>query len=258
MKIKPHVLLFSLLLAGLVFRAGPAFSAGDYKVVEVKNGGALSGKTLFKGKAPEPTRIQIDKDVEICGQGDREIQEVRLSGDHLSNTVVYLDNIPSGKAFPETKEGNHLDQEKCAFVPHLQVMKNKDQISIMSKDPLSHTIHTYEVDGATRTTIFNVAVPNQFFKFSQKVRLRKGKVVKVECDTHKFMHAWMLVLDHPYFSVVDPEGSYSIENIPPGTYQLVAWNPVLGEQRKEVKVDPNGTLAVDFDFQWDGSAIDQR
>jgi hypothetical protein len=230
--------------------------ADAYETVTVSEGGSISGIVSFSGTPPPATAVEIDKDVQICGTGHREIQEVRLTGDRLGNAVAYLKEIASGKEF--SPADSHLDQETCDFVPHLQVTKNKEKISIMSKDPLSHTVHAYEVANSERITIFNVAVPNQFFKFSQKVRLRKGNVVKVECDTHKFMHAWMMVLDHPYYSLVGKDGTFSISDVPPGTYQLAVWNPTLGEQVKEVKVEPKGETAANFEFHWDGSTVDQR
>jgi hypothetical protein len=72
--------------------------------------------------------------------------------------------------------------------------------------------------------------------------------VEVQCDIHPWMHAYIFVMDHPFFSVSGDDGAYAIEGLPPGDYTLECWHEKLGKQRKDVKLGDEA-LDVSFTFQ---------
>jgi hypothetical protein len=72
--------------------------------------------------------------------------------------------------------------------------------------------------------------------------------VEVQCDIHPWMHAYIFVMDHPFFSVSDGDGAYAIEGLPPGDYALECWHEKLGKQRRDVKLGDE-SLDVSFTFQ---------
>ena len=71
----------------------------------------------------------------------------------------------------------------------------------------------------------------------------------IKCDVHPWMNAWTAVFDHPYFSVTSNDGSFTIENLPAGTYDVEIWHERLGTQTSSVTVGENASASVDFVMQ---------
>lgn len=80
------------------------------------------------------------------------------------------------------------------------------------------------------------------------VRVKNSDTVRLECDQHNFMLSWTKVVSNPYWVMTGNDGSYAIDQVPPGTYILVVWHPTLGEQRKEITVPKNGSVEAGFTF----------
>ena len=227
-----------------------------YKEGSVSGGGAIAGKVVFKGAKPAHSEIVKEKNPEVCGTGVRIIDPWTLgSGGELLDAVVYIADIKSGKAWSNTKF--HFDQKGCAFVPYISVLKNKAKVEVVNLDPVGHNIHTYEyrgkiqlskLDGTTQT-ILNVGQPDQGFTFAKKIRVKKDPQMKMECDIHNFMHGWMMVLSNPYFSMTKADGSFKIDNVPAGTYKVVAWHPTFGTQEQKVTVSDGGSQSASFELK---------
>ncbi len=224
-------------------------TAAAYKVVDVANGGTITGKVNFSGTDPAPKVYAITKDTDACGSGDREIDFVRVTNGALNDTVVYLKKVKSGKDFSADINNLEVDQKKCGFHPFLSVMKNKDKFAVHNSDPVLHNIHTYELIGKARKTVFNISQPPELTVINKTVKLKRGTVMKLECDAHDFMHGYVFVAKNPYFAVVKEDGSFVIDNVPPGNYKIAAWHGLLGEQRGKVTVDAGGKTSIDFTFK---------
>jgi hypothetical protein len=119
---------------------------------------------------------------------------------------------------------------------------------VENKDPVVHNPHAFEVMGSGRRTLWNIGLPDQGSKLEKEVRVRKGNVIKLECDQHDFMHSWTRVVESPYFAIVEADGSFKIEEVPAGKYTVVAWHPILGEQTQETNVAAKAVTRADFAF----------
>lgn len=224
-----------------------ATSAGAYEVVPVSGGGKVAGKVTFKGAVPAPRVLPVTKDNAVCGSGNREIVEVAAKGGNLGGAVVYVAKIDKGKAWGEVDKPV-LDQKGCRFTPEVLVVKKKDsEITIRNSDPVLHNIHAYEIIGAVRRTMFNIGQPDKG-DMKQPVKMRRSNVVKIECDAHDFMHAWAFAADNPYLAVTREDGSFAIDNLPAGDYELKAWHPVLGEKSATVSVKGGAAATASFEF----------
>ncbi len=235
------------LSAVVVFVFTAVTSAHSYSVKDVANGGSLKGKITFSGKAPDVTKIPIEKNIDVCGSGVREIPEVHTGGGGLQYAVVYFEKIDAGKAW--LSKTTKLSQKTCTFNPWVQVMANKSELEVVNSDPVLHNIHTYELIGKVRVTIFNEAQPTQGYTFKKKIKMRRGNVVKIECDAHNFMHAYMMVLKNPYFAVTATDGTYSIDKIPPGKYKVTTWHSKLGTHSQEVEISAGGAVTLNHDYK---------
>lgn len=210
--------------------------------------GSLKGTVVFTGTAPKPTVFQVEKDGNTCGSGKREIQEVNADAKgNLKGVVVYLQAVQGGKEFVKPKDGYVLNQEGCHFLPHVLVVPKGADVSIVNKDPVLHNIHTYQILGKVRRSMFNIAQPEQNQKITQKVDPKNSNIIKVECDAHNFMHAWILTLDNPYYAITDASGNFEIKDIPAGKYTVKVWNPTLEVISKEVEIiDGKNTVKLEL------------
>jgi hypothetical protein len=225
---------------------GLASGASAYEGGAVTGGGQVTGKVVFKGDAPAPRQIQITKDNGVCGAGTREVVEVAAKGGNLKGAVVYIGKIDKGKAWGDLDKPL-LDQQGCRFSPDVLVSRKDADLTIRNSDTVLHNIHTYEIIGTVRRTMFNVGQPDKG-DMKQPLKLRRSNVVKIECDAHDFMHAWAFAADNPYLAVTKEDGSFAIADLPAGDYELKAWHPVLGEKSAKVTVKAGAATTASFEF----------
>lgn len=243
-----HRLWSGLAVLGTVAILAAAAEAATYKVTEVENGGTVSGKVSLGGAKAETQDFAIAKNPEVCGTGTRAVEWVRANGEALLDAVVYLEAVEAGKPFSAEAEKIMIDQKGCRFLPDLQAMANGGEVEVLNSDPVAHNIHTYELIDRARRTVFNVSQPSQGDVFTKEIMMRRGVGMKVECDQHDFMHAWLFVARNPYFAVVDENGEFAITDVPPGKYVVKSWHGRLGEKETTVEVEAGGTAEVTLSY----------
>ena len=104
------------------------------------------------------------------------------------------------------------------------------ELKIHTSDPVNHNIHTYSFENDPMNIMF---IPDQE-EYSQE--MEEAEIIKVECDLHNWMTAWIVVTPNGYSDVSSSDGTFLISNIPPGKYELTAWHETLGSQTKSVIV----------------------
>jgi hypothetical protein len=235
-----------LVLLGL---PGQLLAAAKYTEGPVKGGGTISGKITFAGTPPAPEMQKINKDMEVCGGDHRMHETVRVKDGALADVVVFLPGITQGKAWPAGSENPEIIQKDCSFRPYFQPARIGVELKVKNGDPVSHNIHTYEIiGGRARISMFNVQQPAGS-DFSKKIRMRRDRVIRLECDQHDFMIGWMYAMENPYYAVAADDGLFSLEDVPAGTHKLKAWHPYLGFQEADVTVDAGGSARVDLAFK---------
>ncbi len=237
---------FALAMVGL---AGTA-QAAKYTEIEVTDGGSIVGSVSAGDAAPESKSYTISKDTGICGTGTREVNFVTVNDQGmLMDSVVFLSKVKEGKPMPAELATLTMEQKNCRFEPFLGVMSNLGEFTAVNDDATLHNIHTYEQIGNARRTVMNVSQPNAGDVVTKEIKLRKGDGMKVECDAHDFMHAFVFVAKNPYFSVVDENGHFEITDVPPGEYDIMVWHGQLGEVKGgKVTVTANGETTVDLSY----------
>ncbi len=240
---------YSLITLAIVACLPITAHAAKYRVVQVKEGGSITGKVSFSGKDPAPRMFTVAKDNNVCGEGDRKIDFVKVNKGALNDVVVYLHKVKSGKAFNPGMGKAKLNQKTCIFDPFLQVMANENNLEIVNSDPVLHNVHTYELIGRAKKTVLNISQPDQGNKINKTIKLKRGTAMKIECDAHDFMHGFVFVAKNPYYSVVKADGSFKIDNVPAGKYTIKAWHGTLGEKKSKVNVPAKGNATVNFAFK---------
>ena len=227
-----NLILFNLVL---LFAAAPfVLAQSDYKVIDVSNGGTISGTVKWSGAVPHQLDYPVTKDSQICDpDGKKTVSLERLivgPENGVANTIVYLKNISAGKAVELPEQRRHLDQRHCRYIPHILLVPENAPLQMQSSDATLHTIH---MDGA--------ATYNLPFPFPNQINSRNMPtpgLVNLRCNGgHVWMNAEMMVVPHPYYAVTDESGRFEFTGVPPGTYQIEAWHEGWGLAGKEQAYD---------------------
>ncbi len=214
-----------------------------YKVTEVTNGGSIKGQAIFAGaSAPKDETVTLTSEQSLCGDNLPAEKYLISGGNEIKNVVVYLDGIKKGKAMPD--ETVVVDNVLCAFVPHVTVGYKKNKINIKNSDPVFHNVHSY-IKGKT---VYNLGLPDPGSEVTKK--MKKSGVMEVKCDSHPWMLGYVFISDHPYTSVTNEKGEFSISDIPAGSYKVKAWHEGLGEiSLGEVTVAAGKTAMVKAEYK---------
>jgi hypothetical protein len=236
--------VFLALSAGLAMLvAGLGSSAVAYEAVAVGDGGTIKGKVTFAGAPPAKKKVIPTKDKEACGSDPREVDQILVGPDKaVHEAVVYLKQVAKGKAWEKPAKTPAIDNVKCDFKPHVQVVPAGD-IEIVNSDPVLHNTHGF----LGKLTVFNVALPNQGQRIAKP--LKKPGMVRVECDAHGWMLGWVYVADNPYYAVSAKDGSFTLTNVPPGSYTLVGWQEYTGAVEIPVTVKAKETASVTVELK---------
>jgi plastocyanin len=227
------------LLAGLA--CAFASYAQAYEEAPVENGGTIKGKVVYNGEVPTRT-ILPTKDQEVCGEMREEPEVIVGSDGAVQDSVVYLDGVEQGKAWPAEAKEPVLDNKDCRFQPNVQAIA-AGKLGVHNSDPMLHNTHGFY----GRRTAFNIALPNQGQTID--VDLERTGQVRIECDAHGWMRGWVYVVDNPYYAVTGEDGSFEIADVPPGEYTLVANQAYTGPVEVEVTVEAGATAEVPVELQ---------
>ena len=234
-------LLFVLALPG-----NPPAQA--YEVLTKFESGTITGKVLLGSASPRIKRYRISKNHEVCGTGTRDVSIVHSNGPALLNSVVYLENIQRGKAFLAAAKKITINQLGCRFIPQLAVLANGGVMEVVNSDNALHNIHAYEMAGAAVQSVLNASQPRRGNILTKTIDMGSGNALRLLCDAHDFMRAYVFVASNPYYAVVDGQGGFTLKNVPPGTYRIKVWHGALGEKSQTVEVTANQQSGVTFSY----------
>jgi plastocyanin len=157
----------------------------------------------------------------------------------LRRSVVYLDSAPA-LAFPDLEpQRATMDQRNETFVPHVLAITVGTTVDFPNSDNTYHNVFSLS---APRFDLGRYAAGR-----SKSVRFDRPGIVRVFCEIHSHMSAFILVFNHRYYAVTSPDGRYQIGRVPPGRYTLVAWNEgAIRESRPIVIPEDGGAVEADF------------
>jgi hypothetical protein len=190
----------------------------------VAQNASVTGVVTTPAKGAAPVRVTIDQNV--CGQQLPDEAIVVDAQGHLANAVVIL----TGLKRPAPADAT-VTNEKCNFAPRVQLIAAKSMIHTTSKDPILHTTHAQYDNGRT---IFNLAIPIPGITLNRPVNVTSGNV-RLVCNTHPWMKGWMVVTDEAA-AISKADGRFTIDNVPPGTYELRVWHESLKGAPQKITV----------------------
>lgn len=250
----------------------PASPSSAYEAIPVKDGGTLTGLVTLVGDVPTPKGYNLVTfpDPFYCGRisngkGWRLLQPFQVgSSGGFRDVVVLIQNIKKGKVFDYTPP--RIEAIDCRFAPYISIVRNKHSVEIVNMDPVLHDIQAYETSRFGARVLFNVPLPiNKKLRKSrlmegkapknrsgevmtQQVRMRKGRNIFVmQCGFHAYMESWALAVENPYFALSDRDGRFMITDIPPGTYKVRGWHPLITKEYT-VTIESNEVARLDMKF----------
>jgi hypothetical protein len=245
-----------------------------YEAVNIENGGTIAGKVTLRGSVPEPRvfPMVLYPTGDFCkrisnGEGLVLLREFNVDNDGgLQDAVVAVQNVERGKAFrsrdtelvtvncmfhpadvPESEQFEFHHGQLVHVHPLLTVIRNHTELSVLNRDPITHAAQVYQPEKGNRVLSFPVPVSLQASR--GYVDLENGRqIAQIICEMHEYMQTWAWIVDNPYFAKTGKYGDFTIENLPPGTYRVIAWHPHMKPIEKEVTISPHGVTTLDFEF----------
>ncbi len=220
----------------------------EYFHVDAATAGTLHGRVTYRGPKPAREAIVMDSDAG-CEQANhgRKVYDPSIivgQGGGLANAFVYIRSGLEGKTFEPAKEPVVIDQRGCMFIPRVIAARAGQTLDVKNSDPVSHNIHPMPANNREWSQQQSPDSPDLEHRFP-----RPEVMIPVKCNVHSWMHAYIAIMEHPYFAVTSDGGAFEIRNLPPGDYTLAVWHEKLGDQTKPVHVAPSSSAAVDFTFE---------
>ena len=249
--------------------------AWGYEEVEVRNGGSITGKVRLNGPIPEPRvfPLVLYPFGPFCkkisdGRGNIVLDEFIVGSEGgMQDAVVAVQHVESGRAFPPIK--SEFVVVDCMFHPAdvpdseqfrpneqgrlrhdhplVTVLENHQPLSVINRDPVIHNGQVFQ--NKKGNIILNFPLPVSNAPYGGVLNFDAGKrISQMICGMHEFMQSWGFVVDNPYYAKTKKGGDFSIDDLAPGTYRVVAWHPHLKPIEQDVTVPANGTVSIAFDF----------
>ena len=199
----------------LAAKAETAEAAEDTAAPVATGWSTLSGRFTFAGTAPPRPAIKVDKDTEVCGVHPLLDESVIVSSDGgLQNAVLFLRTTkppvhPDYQASAAAKIV--LDNRECRFEPHVEILRTSQMLLVKNSDPVGHNSNFQ----SNRNGSPNTSIPAADAR-EQKFPKAEPNPIKIGCNIHPWMGAWLIVRSDPYAAVSDASGRFKIEKLPAG------------------------------------------
>ncbi len=215
--------------------------------VDPATAGNVTGSVKFTGTKPAAKKIVMSADA-ICktlhaSSVDSEEVVVNPNGT-LRYVYIYVKSGLGDLKFPPATTPVVFDQKGCMYIPHVAAVQVGQELIVRNSDGVLHNVHA----SPKLNVGFNFGQPMPNME-SKKSFSKPEVMIPVKCDVHPWMHGFIGVQDHPYAVVTGEDGSFALNNLPPGTYEIEAWHEKYGTSVQKVTVGPKESKAITFTFK---------
>jgi plastocyanin len=225
--------------------AADAGSASKTPYASKGDEGTISGVIKFDGTPPNPKRIDMSADANCAaGGGGAMTDDVLVDNGKLENVFVYVKGGPVDSfSFEPPSDPVLLDQLGCRYHPRVLGIQTGQTLKVTNSDATTHNVHPTPKNNPEWNQSQSAGGAPIEKKFN-----RAETLIPIKCNVHPWMKANVGVLGHPLFAVSAKDGSYSIKNVPPGSYTLVAWHETFGEKSQNITVGAKESKTQDFAY----------
>ncbi len=208
----------------------------------------VSGVIKLNGPQPKRPPLQLTPESRKLYEGQPyprdEVELVSAKGE-IKNVFVYIrKGLPAGKTYAAPKKAALLDQQRSMFRPRIQGLFVGQDFAMRNSDPIIHNVRSLSQENRPFNIAQPAGTPDRLKRFSDK----EGPI-ELRCDYHRWMCAFIFVMDHPFFAVTDEHGRFTIKNLPLGEYVLATWHESLGENKQIIQVGDSGLKKVNFTYK---------
>lgn len=203
--------------------------------------GTMNYVANFEGDQPKRSEADASGNSE-CGIDTVKGQEIVVNDNQtLRDVVISVSDGPSGLDAPA--EEVSIDQENCRYQPHVITAKTNQTVKITDSDPNMHNVRATTDDGQQ---LFNLTT---FEGDEKEVTFEEPGYVRLECNIHPWMEAWVYVTEHGQAEVTGMDGEAKLEDLPTGDYTFKTWHEEFEEMKHSGSVEQDKTLSIEDTFQ---------
>jgi hypothetical protein len=207
--------------------------------------GTIVGHVRLAGPSPGNPIIRMGMDP-MCSKlnaGARPIQEIVLRSKDGGLANAFVDLQGTFSATPPPKEPVTITQQKCIYTPRVIGAQVGQTLRIRNDDGLMHNVHS----ASSAKNEFNFSQPKAGLV---KDIVLKGPdvMMRLKCDIHSWMAAYVGVEAHPYFAVSKDDGTFTIDGVPAGRHRIRVWHERYGELTQMVTVAAGQKATADFSY----------
>lgn len=238
----------------------PASKEAKVESSGISSGGSLKGKVILTGSIPPPRiyhlvlfpNMNLCSKIETDEEMNRVIEDFKVSPDGgLKDVIVSLEYVPEIKPFK--KQPLEIKSKHCKFSPYVSVVKQDENFKVDNQDKAIHNSQVYQAKRGK--IIANIPIwPEKTAK--GHIHFQKDyKIFQMICGMHEFMQTWGYRVQNPYYFITGEDGTFNIEEIPPGDYVVNAWHPQMAIQSRNIHVSEGAVNNLKFEFN--GSEVER-
>jgi plastocyanin len=212
--------------------------------VDPATASAIVGMVSLQGTPPPNPSINMSSDPYCLKLGAATTPTFVVSDGGLENVFVYVKDGLGALKFPVPSKPVVLDQHGCTYTPRVFGIQVGQPLDIVNSDETLHNIHAMPI--ANRE--FNRGQALKGLKYTTTFTTPEV-MLPFKCDVHRWMNAWVGVLEHPFHAVSGKGGAFALAGLPPGTYTIEAWHEKLGTQTQMVTIGAKESKTITFAFK---------
>lgn len=205
----------------------------------------LTGRVKIKGEIPKRRKIATNADPKCAAMHPGDLLTDDFVIDAAGSVQYALISVKDGlgdRKFTPPKTPVVVEQKGCRFEPHVMGIMVGQELMFRNQDDLMHIVHVNPKK-------------NREFGFSQAKRgeerpkvFAAKEVIRLFCDVHPWMAAWIHVFDHPLYAVTGADGKYKLPGLPPGKYTIEAWHDGYKAVTQEIEVKAKDNKTLNFEL----------
>jgi hypothetical protein len=221
-------------------RARSPVPAAELTPIDPATTGTIHGVVTLAGAAPARERLALVAECAARHDGAVYSDAVLAEGGKLQNAFVWIRAGHERWAPPPPPaDPVVIDQQGCLYTPRVVGARVDQPVAVLNSDPLLHNVHAVADANAT----FNLAMATSGTRNLRRFD-EPEVMVQLKCDVHPWMHAYIGVVDHPWFAVTGADGAFSLGGVPPGDYEFEVWHEVFGRRTGKATVAAGATAEL--------------